>query len=82
MLCDVGELQLKYPCRSAFPSSPPTLQVASLESRLLEVGGANKELTTLKFELEAGVRELGAKLKSSQEVKGCQSMGASYELLL
>ena len=43
------------------------MQVSSLESRLQEVGGANKELTDLKYRLEGSVRELGVKLKTAEE---------------
>ena len=58
------------------------VQVANLESRLQEVGVVNKDLTNLKFELEASVRELAAKLKSSEEVKFHQTIISSYNHLV
>jgi peptidoglycan hydrolase CwlO-like protein len=45
------------------------IQVESMESHLHELEESNKELTDHKYRSEAAIRELKAKLKTTEEVK-------------
>ena len=42
--------------------------MCSLEGQLQELDGANKELTDLRYKLEASIRELNVKHKTTEEV--------------
>lgn len=55
-----------------------SLQLVGMESRLVELEASHKELTDHKYRSQAAIRELKAKLKSSEEVSHTQTVHRLY----